>query len=180
MFFIENCQFGRQDSLRGDIQCGQPLEQVSMSQAPALARVAFADAPLAEFLPRLALGDVGRCEGLGKRLAFIQSSMFEILQIGSPAMGGMRGGEGIVKNPFESHCDNSLLLNRRCDNTPRDRAGDCNPRPRRIEAALCPRFFNVRLDVRSFAYPPLHPDQRSFRRVPRICLLCLRPFVWPG
>ena len=48
-----------------------------MSQAPALARVAFADAPLAEFLPRLALGDVGRCEGLSKRLAFIRSSMCE-------------------------------------------------------------------------------------------------------
>lgn len=150
MFFIENCQFGRQDSLRGDIQCGQPLEQVSMSQAPALARVAFADAPLAEFLPRLALGDVGRCEGLIKRLAFIQSSMCEIIQIGSPAMGEMRGGEGIVKNPFELHRDNPLLLNRRCDNTPRDRAGDCNPRPRCIEAALCPRFFNVRLYARSF------------------------------
>ena len=120
MFFIENRQFGRQVSLRGDIQCGQPLEQVSMSQAPAL-RVAFADAPLAEFLPRLALGDVGHCEGLSK--AFIRSSMCEILQIGSPAMGKMRGGEGIVKNPFELHCDNPLLLNCRCDNTPRDRPG---------------------------------------------------------
>ena len=98
MFFIENRQFGRQVSLRGDIQCGQPLEQVSMSQAPALPRVAFADAPLAEFLPRLALGDVGRCEGLGKRLAFILSSMFEILQIGSLANGGNAGrvGEGRV------------------------------------------------------------------------------------
>jgi hypothetical protein len=61
----------------------------------ALPRVAFADAPLAWF----GLGDVGRCEGLGKRLAFILSSMFEILHIGSPAMGGMWGeGEGSVKN----------------------------------------------------------------------------------
>ena len=57
----------------------------------ALPRVAFADAPLAE---SRWLGDVGRCEGLGKRLAFILSSMFEIIHIGSPAMGGMLGGGG--------------------------------------------------------------------------------------
>jgi hypothetical protein len=91
MFFIENRQFGfqsaRRHSVRSTVRAG-----LNVSGA-ALPRVAFADAPLAWF----GLGDVGRCEGLGKRLAFILSSMFEILHIGSPAMGGMWGeGRGRV------------------------------------------------------------------------------------